>query len=198
MITAEIRAEKKQEMDRLFLLTCDLWAAGERHRSDVVGATLHGFRDSFLGLDSFLFSYGLQLTALFSEFLVSDAKTFEAFAMLKACQAFKGLKPDPVENIPTLLDSPDTGSIQAPDAAENLYIADVWRSECLYPGGYVLLFQRDVAGWINELRDPQGWEPGVIAIDSDGNQWIAFGGNPSDGAESWNRLFITQSEGAAA
>jgi len=30
-------------------------------------------------------------------------------------------------------------------------------------GGVVVIFGNEVAGWMNELRDPQHWEPGCVA-----------------------------------
>jgi len=52
-------------------------------------------------------------------------------------------------------------------------------------GGVVVIFDNEVSGWMDELRDPQGWEPGCFAVDEDGNVWVSVGGNAYDGAESW-------------
>lgn len=52
-------------------------------------------------------------------------------------------------------------------------------------GGVVVIFGNHVAGWMDELRDPQSWEPGCFAIDENGNEWVAVGGNTYDGAEKW-------------
>ncbi|MGD9823774.1 hypothetical protein [Desulfobacter sp.] len=54
-----------------------------------------------------------------------------------------------------------------------------------YRGGVVVIFNNHVAGWMSELRDPQSWEPGCFAIDEEGNEWVAVGGNPYDGAKRW-------------
>lgn len=43
----------------------------------------------------------------------------------------------------------------------------------------------EACGWVNELRNPESWEPGCVAVDADGNRWLATGGNAYDGAEEW-------------
>mgnify|MGYP001263067838 CR=1 FL=1 len=53
-------------------------------------------------------------------------------------------------------------------------------------GGLVVFFNDDPAGWMNELRSPESWEPGCIAVDADGRCWKACGGNAYDGATYWN------------
>ncbi|WP_299594318.1 hypothetical protein [uncultured Microbulbifer sp.] len=65
--------------------------------------------------------------------------------------------------------------------------AQRWREHNGYTGkgGVVVLFNDKVCGWMNELRDPQGWEPGCIALDEHGNQWQASGGDSYNGAERW-------------
>ena len=40
-------------------------------------------------------------------------------------------------------------------------------------------------GWMNELRDPQNWEPGCLAVDCDGRVFESIGGNAQDGAREW-------------
>lgn len=68
-------------------------------------------------------------------------------------------------------------------------IAERWRKENGYAGrgGVVVVFKGEVQGWVNELRDPEHWQPGCIAVDESGNTWEAVGGNSYDGAETWNR-----------
>ena len=63
-----------------------------------------------------------------------------------------------------------------------------------YEGGVVVVFKDQVGGWMNELRDPQSWEPGCIAVDVDGNQWVATGGNTYDGATSWEPVATSADE----
>ncbi|MFP3979478.1 hypothetical protein [Marinobacter sp. KMM 10035] len=202
MITDEIRAEKKEEMDELFWLTCDLWSAREYKESERIGAKLHGFRDAFLGLDGYLFSYGLQLTSLFNLFLVSDAETFEAFAMLKACQAFKGLNVDPAPApVQSRVGSADVdyGPLDPSIAAENNRLAtDYMADRPRLRGGVVIVFKGQCSGWMNELRNPERWEPGCFAIDSRGNQYLAIGGDSQNGATSWNLVYHAPQLGEAA
>lgn len=55
-------------------------------------------------------------------------------------------------------------------------------------GGVVVLFNGQVAGWMDKLRDPQGWEPGCVALDDFGNAWEAIGGDSYNGAEDWIQI----------
>lgn len=55
-------------------------------------------------------------------------------------------------------------------------------------GGVVVLNKGIPTGWMDELRDPHTWQPGVTAVDADGNEWIAMGGNEIDGATQWRQL----------
>lgn len=66
-------------------------------------------------------------------------------------------------------------------------IAHRWREREGYVGrgGVVVVFAGQAAGWMNELRDPQNWEPGCIAVDEAGNTWTATGGEPQNGATRW-------------
>jgi len=62
----------------------------------------------------------------------------------------------------------------------------------------VIIHKRKVQGWVNELRDPQHWCPGCLAIDTVGKQWRAVGGNDYDGAAEWQPIdSITQTAQAA-
>ncbi|MAC35644.1 MAG: hypothetical protein CME38_18880 [Haliea sp.] len=40
-------------------------------------------------------------------------------------------------------------------------------------------------GWMDRLRDPEGWEPGCWAVDTKGRQWQAMGGDDYNGASRW-------------
>ncbi len=51
--------------------------------------------------------------------------------------------------------------------------------------GVALVFRGKIYGWKNELRDPQHEQPGVVAVDVDGQAWIACGGDEYHGAEVW-------------
>jgi len=68
--------------------------------------------------------------------------------------------------------------------------AQQWREHNGYTGkgGVVVLFEGKVSGWMNELRDPQGWEPGCIALDEQGKAWQSVGGDAYNGAERWEPL----------
>ncbi|OQW67456.1 MAG: hypothetical protein BVN35_20335 [Proteobacteria bacterium ST_bin11] len=67
-------------------------------------------------------------------------------------------------------------------------MAGEYRAKSGHAGGVVVVFNDEISGWMNELRDAQHWMPGCIAIDSTGNEWIATGGNDYDGATVWNPL----------
>lgn len=54
-------------------------------------------------------------------------------------------------------------------------------------GGVVIFNAGLPTGWMNTLRDPHAWQPGVKAVDADGNLWTAWGGDEY-GAESWRQL----------
>lgn len=66
-------------------------------------------------------------------------------------------------------------------------IAAAWRTEKGYTGrgGVIVIFDGVVNSWVNELRDPNHWAPGCIAVDESGNQWIAKGGDRQRGADRW-------------
>lgn len=72
--------------------------------------------------------------------------------------------------------------------------ADRYRADNQMPGGLVLIYPVEsdhlcgVCGWINELRDPNHWEPGVIAIDEHGNFYKAVGGDKHNGAKHWQEI----------
>lgn len=64
--------------------------------------------------------------------------------------------------------------------------ASKWREENPgHQGGIVLIWEESVYGWKNELRNPESEQPGALAIDSDGQIYVAEGGNDYDGATSW-------------
>lgn len=70
--------------------------------------------------------------------------------------------------------------------------AESFRVEREYRDGLVIVFDFEAVGWINELRDPGGWEPGVIAVTADGEVHEAMGGNTEQGAKRWE---LVQAEG---
>jgi hypothetical protein len=70
----------------------------------------------------------------------------------------------------------------------NYIIAKNYRDTSGRVGGVVVIFNGQVSGWMNALRDPQHWAPGCIAVDHDGNQYEAIGGNDYNGAEHWKQI----------
>jgi hypothetical protein len=79
-------------------------------------------------------------------------------------------------------------------------MAKRWRKHNGYTdkGGVVIIHKRKVQGWVNELRDPQHWCPGCLAIDTADNQWRAVGGNDYDGAAEWQPIDSTTQTAQAA
>lgn len=68
-------------------------------------------------------------------------------------------------------------------------VAAYWRGQNGYVGrgGIVVLepARHEVAGWSNELRNPEHWIPGCIAVNEDGECWEAKGGDDQHGAVVW-------------
>ncbi len=54
-----------------------------------------------------------------------------------------------------------------------------------YEGGLVIVYNNEAGGWMRHLNNPQGWMPGCIAVDINGNQWVASGGDDYNGSEQW-------------
>ena len=52
-------------------------------------------------------------------------------------------------------------------------------------GGVVLVWQGEVYGWKNCLRDASHEQPGAYAVDDEGHVFIAEGGNEYDGSKCW-------------
>jgi hypothetical protein len=75
-------------------------------------------------------------------------------------------------------------------------LARIWRTEHGYTGkgGVIVIYDGVVNGWANELRDPNHWRPGCIAVDVTGRQWISSGGNIQQGAEHWEPVSTAASE----
>ncbi|WP_288131772.1 hypothetical protein [Microbulbifer sp.] len=69
-------------------------------------------------------------------------------------------------------------------------LALAWREERDYKGkgGVVVVFDGEVQGWVNELRDSWSWRPGCVAVSECGRQWLAVGGDDYHGAENWAEL----------
>lgn len=69
---------------------------------------------------------------------------------------------------------------------DDLRTALAWRVQNGYisRGGVVVVFDSLAQGWVDELRNPETWRPGCVAVDESGNSWIAIGGNDRDGAST--------------
>ena len=51
--------------------------------------------------------------------------------------------------------------------------------------GVALIYQYEVYGWKSSLRDPEHERPGAVAVDPEGNAYVAVGGNDQTGARAW-------------
>lgn len=70
-------------------------------------------------------------------------------------------------------------------------LAANWRkeqSEPLASTGVVLIWEDEVYGWKNCLRDAAHERPNAIAVDVKGHVFKAEGGNDYDGAKCWVAL----------
>jgi hypothetical protein len=69
----------------------------------------------------------------------------------------------------------------------NVVLAFDWRQQYGYinKGGVVVVFEGKAQSWVNELRNPEHWQPGCVAVDDTGNAWTAVGGNEQNGAAMW-------------
>lgn len=49
-------------------------------------------------------------------------------------------------------------------------LARQWRDQHGYSGrgGVVVVYQGEVSGWVDRLRDPGSWQPGCVAVDEGG------------------------------
>lgn len=70
---------------------------------------------------------------------------------------------------------------------DNLAAARRWREQWGYVGrgGIVVVSGGEIQSWVNELRNPEHWQPGCIAVDESGNTWTAFAGSEQAGALMW-------------
>lgn len=72
-------------------------------------------------------------------------------------------------------------------SAPAMMAARNWRREQGYEGrgGVVIVHGNIGAAWVDALRDPEHWPPGVIAVDESGHTWLAIGGDNFKGAAAW-------------
>ncbi len=75
---------------------------------------------------------------------------------------------------------------QRADATARRYRQKI-RPDLASHGVVVINRSGEACGWVNCLRDPSHWEPGCRAVDVNGSQWLAVGGNDYDGAERWEQ-----------
>ena len=70
---------------------------------------------------------------------------------------------------------------------DNMAAARRWREQWGYVGrgGIIVLFDGEVQSWVNQLRNPEHWQPGCIAVDEEGKSWSTIAGNQRDGALMW-------------
>ncbi|MBM5581028.1 hypothetical protein [Burkholderia pseudomallei] len=66
-------------------------------------------------------------------------------------------------------------------------VARRWLDEHGYVerGGVVVMFDGSVQSWGNELRDPEHWQTGCVAVDEQGRTWAALSGDDRNGARTW-------------
>ncbi|APQ05661.1 ArdR protein [Pseudomonas syringae pv. actinidiae] len=65
-------------------------------------------------------------------------------------------------------------------------IATKWRAgNQEHLGGVVLVWEGEVYGWKDELRDPDSERPGAYAVDKAGLVFRAEGGDDYNGAKAW-------------
>lgn len=72
--------------------------------------------------------------------------------------------------------------------SQNLvYKAQQWRITNGYvdKAGVVVIFNGEVQGWVNELRNPEHWVSGCFAVNEQGEIWQTIAGNSDDGALMW-------------
>ncbi|WP_076572340.1 MULTISPECIES: hypothetical protein [unclassified Janthinobacterium] len=70
---------------------------------------------------------------------------------------------------------------------DNMAAARRWREQWGYigRGGVVVLLDGEVQSWVNQLRNPEHWQPGCIAVDEEGKSWTTIAGDQRDGALMW-------------
>ena len=73
-------------------------------------------------------------------------------------------------------------------ARHNIELANQYRKHKNFDGGVITIYKGEVQGWSNELRNPERWAPGCIAVNEDGDQWVTIGGTKYNGAERWEVL----------
>lgn len=63
-----------------------------------------------------------------------------------------------------------------------------WRKENNFPGGYVVTRDGHIVGWCIDLTKPGAWVPGCVAYGSQFKQYVAAGGDATNGATHWKEV----------
>jgi hypothetical protein len=74
--------------------------------------------------------------------------------------------------------------------SEKIKVAAGYRTEnpSRAPRGFVMIYRGSACAWCASKPIPGEWEPGVFAVDTEGNVYRAEGGNEYDGAERFVRV----------
>lgn len=198
LIAPDLREQKFQEIRVVVTGALDFYKSGQWELYCDSITKLLGMAAAFSRLDDGLYNYTMDWVNALSRFTLQHTVVdFEAWALGQAFKPFQGLtiKPAP-EHASKATQSPVDPAL----AAQNRQLASKYLDERpqLQGRGVVVLFQGQVSGWMNELRNPEEWEPGCIAVDRRGNQYLAIGGDSYRGATAWNWVWTAKSEGAAA
>lgn len=114
-----------------------------------------------------------------ADFVVANARRNVRLLRDKGIEGYIVFEGDPTHYAYT----PETDFIY-PVVLSSQIAARRWRTTWGYEGrgGVVILFDGEVQSWVNELRNPEDWQPGCIAIDETGKSWTAIAGNADQGA----------------
>lgn len=79
------------------------------------------------------------------------------------------------------------GTVKTSKRMDPIDAARRWREQekRVGSGGVVVVYEGEVQGWVNELRNPEHWRPGCVAVDEQGRTWTTVAGNDHDGALMW-------------
>lgn len=78
--------------------------------------------------------------------------------------------------------------MNAKQLAKNYVTANAHFKQLNKKTGVVVLFNGKPNSWLNELRNPEAWQPGAIAVAYNGLQFVAVGGNSYEGAAQWQPI----------
>lgn len=117
-----------------------------------------------------------------TEFIISNARRNVQMLRDKNVEGYIVFEGDPRH-----YDFSPAADFVYPIVIDSLAAARRWRKIWGYEGrgGVVVLFDGEVQSWVNELRNPEDWQPGCIAVAEDGRTWTAIAGNAQGGAVMW-------------